>query len=146
MCTRLSEGCVAFDFMFPPLPLLLENPKYFSARQEEIKEDFRCHFRVQTPTRIHASSESDIRRFEDIFRYLSTNDQTSPPLYVSCSVLQNTTWPPNERNFSCRWFLKFIDYFNGVSRQGRVRIDNKNRSREFETTRAVRRRCWKQTK
>lgn len=77
LCTRLSEGFVAFDFMFPPLPLLLENPTYFSARQEEIKEDFRCQFRVQTPTRIHDSSQNDIRRFQYIFWYLSTSDQTS---------------------------------------------------------------------
>ena len=48
-----------------------------SACQEEITEDFRCQFRVQTPTRIHDSSQNDIRRFQYIFWYLSTSDQTS---------------------------------------------------------------------
>lgn len=146
LCTRLSEGFVAFDFMFPPLPLLLENPTYFSARQEEIKEDFRCQFRVQTPTRIHDSSQNDIRRFQYIFDIFQRATRLPPPLYVSCSLLQNTTWPPNERNCSCCWFLKFVGCFIGFWRQGRDWIDKKNQSREIETTLTARRRCWKQTK
>lgn len=46
MHTSVYQKVVAFDFMFPPLPLLLENPKYFTAREKEINEDFRFDLQV----------------------------------------------------------------------------------------------------
>ena len=129
-----------------PCLFCLKIPHTFLLSKRKLPKTFGVSFEYKLPRgfTIHPKTIfDDSSTYFDIFQRAT---RLPPPLYVSCSLLQNTTWPPNERNWSCCWFLKFVGYFIGVCLQERDQIDNKNQTREIETTHTVRRRCWKQTK
>ena len=49
MHTSVYQKVVAFDFMFPPLPLLLENPKYFLLAKRKLTKGFGLTFKYKLP-------------------------------------------------------------------------------------------------
>ena len=134
MHTSVYQKVVAFDFMFPPLPLLVENPKTYCWQKGNLTKNIGLTFGT------NSLEDSQFSCFENSltwgYRRHHSRPHFSPPLFC-VFLVANTTWPTNERNFDYCWLLRVVDYFKSTHLQGKTFIRKKNQDRENKTSRTI---------